>query len=158
MVDEGDGGAVSPVQDQVPDVDAAAFEHPFDRPAEGVVADLADKAGLDAELGQRAGDVGGAAADVFFKLRDGDPPAFGGFQPFRVGVYRDKIHEGFADAEDFIHVLSSFPFGIPDQWRRFSLSRERRENVSDCRKSIFWVLRTLRYQWQSCGQLRKYGK
>ena len=24
--------------------------------------------------------------------------------------------------------------------------------------SIFWVLRTLRYQWQSCGQLRKYGK
>ncbi len=24
--------------------------------------------------------------------------------------------------------------------------------------SIFWVLRTLRYQWKSCGQLRKYGK
>ena len=24
--------------------------------------------------------------------------------------------------------------------------------------SIFWVLRTLRYQWQSRGQLRKYGK
>ena len=23
--------------------------------------------------------------------------------------------------------------------------------------SIFWVLRTLRYQWQNCGQLRKYG-
>ena len=23
---------------------------------------------------------------------------------------------------------------------------------------IFWVLRTLRYQWQSRGQLRKYGK
>ncbi len=23
---------------------------------------------------------------------------------------------------------------------------------------MFWVLRTLRYQWQSCGQLRKYGK
>ena len=23
---------------------------------------------------------------------------------------------------------------------------------------IFWVLRTLRYQWQSCGKLRKYGK
>ena len=23
--------------------------------------------------------------------------------------------------------------------------------------SIFWVLRTLRYQWQSYGQLRKYG-
>ena len=23
---------------------------------------------------------------------------------------------------------------------------------------IFWVLRTLRYQWQSCGQLRKYGR
>ncbi len=22
--------------------------------------------------------------------------------------------------------------------------------------SIFWVLRTLRYQWQNCGQLRKY--
>ena len=22
---------------------------------------------------------------------------------------------------------------------------------------FFWVLRTLRYQWQSCGQLRKYG-
>ncbi len=24
--------------------------------------------------------------------------------------------------------------------------------------SIFWVLRTLRYQWQSCGQFQKYGK
>ncbi len=24
--------------------------------------------------------------------------------------------------------------------------------------SIFWVLRTLRYQWQSRGQLWKYGK
>ena len=24
--------------------------------------------------------------------------------------------------------------------------------------SIFWVLRTLRYQWQNCGQLRKYGR
>ena len=23
---------------------------------------------------------------------------------------------------------------------------------------IFGVLRTLRYQWQSCGQLRKYGR
>ena len=23
---------------------------------------------------------------------------------------------------------------------------------------MFWVLRTLRYQRQSCGQLRKYGK
>ncbi len=22
----------------------------------------------------------------------------------------------------------------------------------------FWVLRTLRYQWQSRGQLRKYGR
>ena len=23
---------------------------------------------------------------------------------------------------------------------------------------IFWVLRTLRYQWQNCGQLRKYRR
>ncbi|HIR60777.1 MAG TPA: hypothetical protein IAB37_04305 [Candidatus Faecivivens stercoravium] len=62
----------------------------------------------------------------------------------------------------FWQIVSNFCKVVPDTDSRISGQKNSRiyRELQPAEKvflSIFWVLRTLRDQWQSCGQLRKYG-